>query len=932
MRFRSFILPVLAVSTSLTMSGVLSPSAFAQKGQYYAPLSQWSILDVVDEAYAEKSYCIAAQQFEPEAIFTMAKNQLGDVSVAFDFEDISFSPGKVMGVELDPGAGEQRRFDVSPSSENAFVVRLEKDVPFVDALKRTGFLRVVFEEQNYSFDLSGIDRAHLLLSGCLAELKPDVASPVSDLFKGNVLSVEEIVSDDSGVAVESVDHANAPPLNVVSAVVDDLVPETLPDVSVSAPSEESVFVDDSILWNEDAVVEVEEPDGESVLAESVDQTGVVPLNGNSSAVEDLVSESLSDVPVPVSSEDNVFVENPVLSNDDIVVTVEEFDDGDVVADHTDPVDAVISQSVVSSVVEELVPESLPDVSVPAVSASKVFVRDEKLAPSLSAAIKEADDYDQAVYRALAAKRDAVKAKPAQDPRVFIPEDTVVVSEKPSAVEDLSVSSLDELDREASEPVVYRDLKDDVDVVFEDSVDEDSVDVVEDSPSVSLQQEMEQKLARSLSASAIFPVSSDVEDLQIASIEETDDRDQSAFAAKREAAKIKREEEARGVASDENIVVRLGGSEYSPTRSSSYIPPSRDKTYDVNERNAEGRVSAVLDHEESIEDFQETVIEGHLEGHDIALENSTVVVSELDDLTPDLDVPLVNEDFAESDRIPDVVDEIETVDVEDVAAKSSRFSVYNVIEELDPRKKARSAVVVEDMSVDDEAVVVRSPVVEDDIAVSSSDRTYADVRAEKLRTKVVQVDVPQVERADDSFEVQPFETVSSDFVDVKDEVFEDLSVNDVEDVRYFVPSFSIVGLLEDADIVSGQDIKFVEKASDADMAAHQWSVDNVFGSSEQRVLETADLFDDYAQAYLEKTQDRCGGDFAVVPNQSIDVDANTRVDSYDIACVGDGVDATASVIFFNQGDTFTALAHEAEISSMESAMAFRERLFSVIKES
>ena len=81
-------------------------------------------------------------------------------------------------------------------------------------------------------------------------------------------------------------------------------------------------------------------------------------------------------------------------------------------------------------------------------------------------------------------------------------------------------------------------------------------------------------------------------------------------------------------------------------------------------------------------------------------------------------------------------------------------------------------------------------------------------------------------------------------------------------------------------------------------------------------------------YLEKTEQRCKGEFAIMPDNSVQ-QGDTRIDSYEIACVGGSVSSAAALIFYNNGGTFTAVAHEAPAENMDAAMNLRDRLIQTL---
>ncbi len=170
--------------------------------------------------------------------------------------------------------------------------------------------------------------------------------------------------------------------------------------------------------------------------------------------------------------------------------------------------------------------------------------------------------------------------------------------------------------------------------------------------------------------------------------------------------------------------------------------------------------------------------------------------------------------------------------------------------------------------------------------------------------------------------------------IETRVIEPVSVKSVQSTAFMTATSGAVieGLLEGAAVVaSAQDIEYVSKASNAMRSVYQWRSDQVYGSAEVKSLVSQGQFDQQVQAYLEQTQNRCEGDFAIVPDSTTQ-QGDTRIDTYEVACVGASVNSAVSLLFFNQGNMFTAVAHEAPAQDMESAMDIRDRVARSIRDS
>lgn len=140
--------------------------------------------------------------------------------------------------------------------------------------------------------------------------------------------------------------------------------------------------------------------------------------------------------------------------------------------------------------------------------------------------------------------------------------------------------------------------------------------------------------------------------------------------------------------------------------------------------------------------------------------------------------------------------------------------------------------------------------------------------------------------------------------------------------------SITELVTAAHLAAPEQIKRVEKGSDEYDVAYQWSGGAVYGTAEQKVLPSPAQFDGLVQDYLERTQSRCPGEFAIVPDSSYGEGA-MRADSYEVACIGDSVSSGASLLFFNKGGTFTVVAHEAPAEELDNAISMRDKVMRVV---
>lgn len=166
MRMRSLLTSAAVVSLAIG-STYVAPSAFAQKGVVLAPQTGWAVTSIEDDGRGTGSYCAMAKRFRNNLILTIAQNNNAESSIALDFAKGNFDTRQYFAVNLDPGGGQNRSYEIRPASRQAFVVRLGRDPAFFQALQKTGFLRTEIGGEIYNFNLADIDSGKQQLDSCV---------------------------------------------------------------------------------------------------------------------------------------------------------------------------------------------------------------------------------------------------------------------------------------------------------------------------------------------------------------------------------------------------------------------------------------------------------------------------------------------------------------------------------------------------------------------------------------------------------------------------------------------------------------------------------------------------------------------------------------------------------------------------------------------
>lgn len=115
-------------------------------------------------------------------------------------------------------------------------------------------------------------------------------------------------------------------------------------------------------------------------------------------------------------------------------------------------------------------------------------------------------------------------------------------------------------------------------------------------------------------------------------------------------------------------------------------------------------------------------------------------------------------------------------------------------------------------------------------------------------------------------------------------------------------------------------------------AYSWETGSgLFGSAEVRTMASGESFDDLTARYLSRTQGRCTGEFASVPVLDAGQGGHAPVKAFEVACLGEGANASASVVFFVRDGEFIAIAHEAPLEGMDMAMDARDRIVAAARQ-
>ncbi|MGE4313056.1 MAG: hypothetical protein AB7E85_02135 [Pseudobdellovibrionaceae bacterium] len=114
-------------------------------------------------------------------------------------------------------------------------------------------------------------------------------------------------------------------------------------------------------------------------------------------------------------------------------------------------------------------------------------------------------------------------------------------------------------------------------------------------------------------------------------------------------------------------------------------------------------------------------------------------------------------------------------------------------------------------------------------------------------------------------------------------------------------------------------------------SYTWVVDNsLYGTAKESPLTGS--FQNMVDAYISNVKSRCDGEFASVPVSTGNANPGNARQAYEIACVDGKGGLSASLLFYQYGNTFISIAHEGATDRMENAMEVRDRLDKAVQTS
>ncbi len=161
---------IVSTAVLLTTTSVLAIAPAKVNMGTLKPQGSWKV-GTVDQG-AER-YCAMVGTYNNNVVAAFARNPQGLGSLALDFGDALFTPGKSYDVSLTAEGMGARSFKGRASTERSLVVQIGQDGSFYDALSKNGTLGVDMSSATLRLDLPKFSASHKDLVACAGQLSTD---------------------------------------------------------------------------------------------------------------------------------------------------------------------------------------------------------------------------------------------------------------------------------------------------------------------------------------------------------------------------------------------------------------------------------------------------------------------------------------------------------------------------------------------------------------------------------------------------------------------------------------------------------------------------------------------------------------------------------------------------------------------------------------
>lgn len=301
--------------TGLFVTASIFTPAMGQE-QALQPQGAWAITKIDRSAQGGNSYCTLSRKYDDGVVLSLGRNQTEEYSLAIDFQKQVFVKDKSLKINLQPGPGQIRAYDMMPTSEKAVVVRLGWDTGFFDALNKSQQMKVKIADKGYAFAMPEISKGQEDLTQCMEGLQ---AAAKSAKGGDKMAAASKDVLNADPKANKQFDAVKADDkVNAAVAAPKPAIPAT-PDKELVAQQEKSVLKDfaESIKSTEPSLNEDEAPKrrnfankGDTAADAKPEGKANIRIGGSEEKEEQIAAAKTPIEPPPVAEKAPELVKRP----------------------------------------------------------------------------------------------------------------------------------------------------------------------------------------------------------------------------------------------------------------------------------------------------------------------------------------------------------------------------------------------------------------------------------------------------------------------------------------------------------------------------------------------------------------------------------------------------------------------------------------------
>lgn len=264
MKTKKYLVSTLLASGLVIGAAAVSPALAQFKS--LQPQSSWAVSKVDKAAQAGKSYCTLSRKYDDGVVLSLARNQAEEYSLAIDFQKDAFEKDKPLKIQLEPGPGQLRAYDLMPVSTKAVVIRLGWDDGFFNTLSQSQAMKVRLGDDAYNFGMTDIVKGQGDLDACMKGLQG---------------------KDQPASAAASTDVLNAQPVQMASGFEASRADAPMTPAALSAAKDDVRKKEEKVLGDFARGVEAKE----NVAASKVASSSNINKSGRNAAPSAMVAEA-----------------------------------------------------------------------------------------------------------------------------------------------------------------------------------------------------------------------------------------------------------------------------------------------------------------------------------------------------------------------------------------------------------------------------------------------------------------------------------------------------------------------------------------------------------------------------------------------------------------------------------------------------------------